>query len=87
MKKRIFTYTLIILALSACTQSLADTTPLPSLVTVTPTLSFDTPVPGETSLVPFATFTPITQPTFGGNTGAYAVILVPGDDVLNIRSN
>ena len=94
MNRKIFTSLLVILALSACTQSLADTTPQAPAATVTPPLSFDTPVPpvntpgaGETAVpIPLPTFTPITQPTFGGSTDMYAVINVLADDVLNIRS-
>lgn len=87
MNKKTVAFTLIVLILSACTQSLADTTPILPPATVTPTLTFGTPISGgETGLVPFATFTPITQPTFEGGTGTYAVILVLDDDVLNIRS-
>ena len=86
MNRKIFTSTLIILAISACTPSLADTTPLPPPATITPTLSFNTPVPiintpgaGDGTVVtPFA--------TFGAGDGTFAVILVPEEDVLNIRS-
>jgi hypothetical protein len=95
MNRKILISLLLILTLSACTQSLAETTAQPPLATVTPTLSFDTPVPpgttpapGETVIpVPLPSFTPLSQSTPGGTpTNLYAVINVFPDDVLNIRS-
>lgn len=95
MNKKILTCLMLTVALSACTQSLAETTPQAPAVTVTPTLSFDTPAPpmntpraGETAFpVPFATFTPLSQsPPSGAASNTYAVINVFPDDVLNIRS-
>jgi hypothetical protein len=91
MNKKCFTLLLVILLLSACTQSLAERG---SPATHTPTLSFDTPVPlantpgtGETAIpVPLPSFTPLSQPTFSGSTDSYAVVNVFSDDVLNIRS-
>jgi hypothetical protein len=87
---------LLILVLGACAPSQATPTPQAPFITTTPTLflgspipALDTPAPGATaapSLVPFATFTPLTQPTPSGSSGTYAVILVSDDDVLNIRS-
>ncbi len=91
----------LVLALSACTPAQATPTPQLPFVTVTPTLflgsplpTLETPVSGETAtvapgLTPFATFTPLTQPTQptpSGSSATYAVILVSEDDVLNIRS-
>ncbi len=84
----------ILLALAACAQSPATGTPLPPAATATPTLylgspipALDTPAPGgATPLSPVVTFTPTTQPAPGGSSGAYAVINVLEDDVLNIRS-
>jgi hypothetical protein len=91
MNKNLFTPLLFFLALSACTQSLAETTPV---ATVTPTLSFDTPLPPVSTPdaeepggpAPLPSFTPISQPTFSGGTDTYAVVNVFEDDVLNIRS-
>lgn len=92
MNKKICTSLLIILALSACTQSLAEITPPAPAATVTPTLflgspALNTPDPGGTAdLMPLSTFTPLSQPTPGGMSNLYAVINVFPDDVLNIRS-
>jgi hypothetical protein len=91
MNKKIFTSLIIILVLSACTQSLAETTPS---TTATPTLSFGTPLPpvstpeaGDAGApAPLPSFTPISQPTFSAGTDTYAVVNVFEDDVLNIRS-
>ena len=71
MNKKNLISLLITLALSACTRSL--TYSAQPAATVTPTLSFDTPVPGAgngTALAP----------------GGYAVIRVLKDDVLTLRS-
>jgi len=94
MNQKIFISLLLILALSACTQSLAESTPQPPPATFTPTLSFDTPAPpantpvaGATNLpLPLPTFTPLSQTTPSGASNLYAVINVFPDDVLNIRS-
>ena len=85
-----------VLALQACAPAQGTPTQQLPFVTVTPTLflgspipPLDTPIPGGTispGLTPFATFTPLTQPTPGGSSSSYAVILVSGGDVLNIRS-
>ncbi len=86
---------LLLLALAACTRSLATPAPQAPSGTVTPTLflgspipALDTPAPGNTitpSLQPFATFTPLSQPSPGASSNTYAVINVFPDDVLNIR--
>jgi len=95
MNKMLFTSLLLVLALSACTQSLAETTPTPPSATETPTLFIGSPLPtlvtpmvGETAIpVPLPSFTPLSQPTPGGiPSNQYAVINVLPDDVLNIRS-
>lgn len=94
MNKKIFTSLMVLLAISACTQTLAETTPQAPSATATPTLFLgspapvlDTPESGASALpVPLPSFTPITQPTFSGSTGTYAVINVFADDMLNIRS-
>ena len=94
MNKKILLSTLIVLLFAACTQSLPESTSQPPPATFTPTLflgspvpALDTPGPGEsTNPISLPTFTPITQPTFGGSTDEYAVINVFADDVLNIRS-
>lgn len=94
MNRKIFTSLLLILMLSACTQSLADATPQPSSATETPTLflgsplpTLETPVIGETAVpVPLPSFTPLSQSTPGGASNLYAVINVFPDDMLNIRS-
>jgi hypothetical protein len=91
MNKKILTLLLVVILLSACTQSLAETTPQPPSATVTPTLSFDipanTPGVGETAVpVPLPSFTPLSQPSFSEGTDTYAVVNVFPDDVLNIRS-
>ena len=94
MNKKLITSLLLILALSACTQSLADATPSTPLGTATPTLFLGSPEPAINTLVagetavpgPLPTFTPLSQPTFSGGTGMYAVINVFPDDMLNIRS-
>ena len=92
MIKKILISLLLILALSACTQSLADTTPQAPSATVTSTLFFgspepalNTPEPGAAP-VPFVTFTPLSQSAPRVVSGLYAVIHVPPDDVLNVRS-
>jgi uncharacterized protein YgiM (DUF1202 family) len=91
---------LLLLALSACAPAQATPTPQAPFVTVTPTLflgspipPLDTPAPGSDTMTPspapFATFTPLTQPTQptpSGSSARYAVILVFENDVLNIRS-
>lgn len=94
MKRRIFTSLLLILAIGACTQSLAETTPQPPSATETPTLfigsplpTLETPMPGETAVpVPLPSFTPLSQSTPSGASNLYAVINVFPDDTLNIRS-
>lgn len=97
MNKKILTSLLLILALSACTQSLAGTTPQAPSASGTPTLflgspepALNTPVPGgfgtATAAVPFVTFTPLSQPTQAEIPDLYAVVNVHADDVLNIRS-
>ena len=94
MIKKILISLLLILALSACTQSLADTTPQAPSATVTPTLFFgspepalNTPAPGDgAAIVPLATFTPLSQSEPSVVSDLYAVIHVPPDDVLNVRS-
>ena len=94
MNKKILTSLMLILALSACTQSLVETTPQAPAATVTPTLFLGSPMPalntpgaGETAApMPLPTFTPLSQPTPGGASNLYAVINVFPDDVLNIRS-
>jgi uncharacterized protein YgiM (DUF1202 family) len=97
MNKKMFSSILLILVLSACTQSLVDTTPLSPAVTVTPTLYLGSPIPplntpgARETAVPFPlpTFTPLSQPTQpqpGINPDEYAVVLVAQEDVLNIRS-
>ena len=97
MKKKMSSSILLILVLSACTQSLADTTPISPLTTVTPTLYMGSPIPplntpgARETAVPFPlpTFTPLSQPTQpqpGINPDEYAVVLVAQEDVLNIRS-
>jgi uncharacterized protein YgiM (DUF1202 family) len=103
MKTKTLTVLLLFLALSACAP--VPTTPAPQLpfITATPTLflgspipPLNTPAPGGATMTPvpvspapFASFTPLsqpTQPTPGGSSATYAVILVLEDDVLNIRS-
>lgn len=97
MNSKFISVLLLLLLLAACTQSLADTTPLPPPATVTPTLYLGSPIPalntpraGETAVpLPLPTFTPLSQPTQLPPSGApdeYAVILVAEEDVLNIRS-
>jgi len=95
MDKKFLLSTLIFLLFAACTQSLPESTPQPPSATYTPTLflgspvpALDTPGPGETTNpISLPTFTPITQPTFGGSTNEYAVInVLDEDDMLNIRS-
>ena len=97
MNKKMLTSLLVVLAITACTQSLADTTQLPSPATATPTLYLGSPIPaldtpdtGETAVpLPLPTFTPLSQPTQPSPSGTpdeYAVILVAEEDVLNIRS-
>ena len=97
MNKKVFISLLAIPLLAACTQSLADTKPLPPAATVTPTLylgspiqPLNTPGAGETTVpFPLPTFTPLSQPTQPAPSVAsddYAVILVAEEDVLNIRS-
>jgi len=95
MNKKSFACLLLILVLSACTQSLPETTPTLPSVTETPTLfigsplpTLETPVVGETAVpVPLPSFTPLSQPTPGGtSSNLYAVVNVLPDDVLNIRS-
>jgi len=94
MNKKIFTSLLAILILSACTQPLANTTPISPLATATPTLYLGSPVPplntpgaGETDVpFPLPTFTPLSQPPPSGAPDEFAVIQVAEDDVLNIRS-
>jgi len=95
MAKRIFACLLVSLVLSACTQSLAETSTAPAaFITLTPTLFLGSPVPTlntpeatqPSGPQPLPTFTPLTQPTPSGTSNEYAVILVEGDDVLNIRS-
>ena len=94
MYSKFISVLLLLLLLTACTQSLADTTPLPPPATVTPTLYLGSPIPpldtpgaGETAApLPLPTFTPLSQPTPGGSSETYAVINVLGDDLLNIRS-
>jgi len=90
---------LLLLTLAACAPAQGTpTAPLP-FVTVTPTLflgspipPLETPVPAGTvapGLTPFPTFTPLTQPTQASpneSSATYAVIQVPENDVLNIRS-
>jgi len=73
-------------------------TATPTLFLGSPVAPLDTPAPGsETAIsepatsepVPFPSFTPLsqpTQPTPGGISATYAVILVPEGDQLNIRS-
>jgi hypothetical protein len=87
---------ILLLTLSACAPAQGTPTLQAPFITATPTLflgspipALDTPDPGATmtpSLAPFASFTPLTQPTPSGSSGSYAVILVSDDDVLNIRS-
>lgn len=94
MNKILIFCLLVILTLTTCTKSLAGATAQSPPATITPALSLASPVPqvstpqpGETTVpLPLPSFTPITQPTFSGGTGAYAVILIPADDLLNIRS-
>jgi len=94
MNKNLLFSMMIALTLTACTQSLADTTPLAPTTTITPTLSFDTPVPqvntpvvgAGTALPPLPTFTPIGGQPTPPPSDTYAVINVPEDEVLNIRS-
>ena len=97
MNKKVFIPLLTILLLAACTQSLADTKPLPPAATVTPTLYLGSPIPplntpgtGDTAVpFPLPTFTPLSQPTQpvpSSTLDEYAVILVAEEDVLNIRS-
>ena len=93
MRQKPFFFSFVILMLTACTQSVAPTTPVPPPATVTPTLSLASPVPqintpdigAETPLPAMATFTPIGQPT-PGKSDTYAVIQVPDGELLNIRS-
>ena len=94
MVKRFLLSLTISMLLSACTQSLAESTPQPPPATITPTLFIgspvpapETPPPGEaTTPQPFITLTPLSQPTSSGAANLYAVINVFPDDVLNIRS-
>jgi hypothetical protein len=97
MNKKLFTFLMIILTLTACTQSLAGTTPQAPPATVTPTLYLGSPIPplntpgAEDTPPPLAlpTFTPLsqsTQPPPSGSPDEYAVILVAEEDVLNVRS-
>ena len=92
MDKRLL-LSLIFLTLTACTQSVSPAAPPTMPVTVTPTLSLaspepqiKTPVAGDgTALAPLPTFTPIGQPPLE-KPDTYAVIHVPADETLNIRS-
>ena len=92
MNKKLLFSLIIAMILAACTQPLADTTPLAPVATVTPTLSFDTPAPkvetpvfgAGTPLSPLPTFTPIGQ-SAPPKSDTYAVINVFEDDLLNIR--
>ena len=95
MNKISFTSLLLILALGACTQSLAEETPQPPSATETPTLFIGSPLPtletpkaGETAVfVPLPSFTPLSQPFSNDTVSAlYVVINVFPDDMLNIRS-
>lgn len=94
MNRKLLTSLLLILALSACTQSLAETTPQTPPATETPTLFIgsalpilETPVAGETAVpIPLPSFTPLSQSTPGGASNLYAVVNVLPDDVLNVRS-
>ncbi|MGD8404827.1 MAG: SH3 domain-containing protein [Anaerolineales bacterium] len=94
MNKKIFIALLLILALGACTQSVAEETPQPPSATQTPTLfigsplpTLETPMAGETAVpVPLPSFTHLGQPTPSGASNLYAVINVFPDDTLNIRS-
>lgn len=99
MNTKIVPVLLLLLALAACSPAQATPTLQLPFVTITPTLflgspiaPLDTAVPGETlapGLTPFPTFTPLSQPTPAGSAGSsasYAVIQVPENDVLNIRS-
>ena len=94
MNKKIIICLLLILALSACAQPQAEITPTAPAATPTPTLSFDTPAPPDNTPevgdpaapVPFPTFTPLSGSTSSGSSNLYAVVHVPPDDVLNIRS-
>lgn len=94
MKRRILISLLLILALGACTQSVAETTPKLPSATETPTLfigsplpTLETPMVGETAVpVPLPSFTPLGQSTPSGTSNLYAVINVFPDDTLNIRS-
>lgn len=82
-----------ILLFTSCTKSLADLTPQPPPATVTPTLSFASPVPqintpqpgAQTAAVPFVTFTPNIQSPPSSDSISYAVMRVFADDELNIR--
>jgi hypothetical protein len=88
MKKILFSL-LIFLALSSCTQSVAEPPP----ATVTPTLSLALPAQqngtpqsdGVTAAAPFVTFTPGAQTIPGSGSNTYTVIWVLAEDVLNIR--
>jgi hypothetical protein len=85
---------LLTCALAACGPAQETATPQPPFITTTPTLftgspmpQLDTPIPGETAAPgPLPTFTPLTRPTPSGSSDTYAVVLIAGDDVLNIRS-
>jgi len=93
MNRKIFISLMLFLVLSACTQSLAESTPLPLSASATPTLFLGSPEPAATPVLgvasapqPLPTFTPLTQPTLSGPSDLYAVVNVFSDDVLNIRS-
>jgi len=91
MNKKLLLSLMIVIILSACTQSSTDAIPMTLNATATPTLSLDTPAPqvntpvvgAGTPLPPLPTFTPIGGPP---KSDAYAVINVQEDDMLNIRS-
>jgi SH3-like domain-containing protein len=78
------------------TQQQPFVTETPTLFLGSPIPPLNTPAPGNATLTPapaspapIASFTPLsqsTQPTPGGSSIPYAVILVPEGDVLNIRS-
>jgi uncharacterized protein YgiM (DUF1202 family) len=93
MDKKFWFSFIIVLTLTACTQSRATVTPPPPTATVTPTLSLASPAPqietpiagDEATIPPVASFTPIGQLT-PEKSDTYAVINVPADEVLNIRS-
>lgn len=96
MNVKTFSVLLLVFALTACAPAQGTPTPQLPFVTVTPTLFLGSPIPPlDTSvpdgtispgLTPFATFTPLTQPTPSGSSATFAVILVSEGDALNIRS-